>query len=102
MKFTSIVLWVGIISGCLISFVEGQGSCNCCSYSPDKTCASCKTWSTSDFCCKDSAGCGQCGGVWCTPPTPAPPPPPTPPLGPTPPPTPAPPTPVPPPTPLTF
>lgn len=99
MKFSSTILWIGIISGCLLSFVASQGSCNCCSYSPDKTCASCHTWSTSDFCCKDSTGCGQCGGVWCTPPTP---PPPTPPLGPTPPPTPAPPTPVPPPTPLTF
>lgn len=84
--------------------VEGQSHSQCCTYSPDKSCGACTSWSTGSFCTKDEAGCTNCGGLWCPntpPPTPAPPPPPTPPPGPTPPPTPAPPTPAtPPPTPL--
>jgi len=94
------LLWLSIVSICLMTLVEGQAT-KCCIYSPDKTCANCKTWSTSDFCIKSADGCSQCGGTWCDtpPPTPAPP---TPAPGPTPPPTPAPPTPAPPPTPPTF
>lgn len=97
MEVRSLVIWITIISAYVLTLVEG--TCPCCTYSPDKTCGACTSWSTGAFCCKDEAGCTNCGGLWCVAPTPAPP---TPPLGPTPPPSPAPPTPVPPPTPMTF
>lgn len=55
--------------------------CNCCSYSPDKTCPSCQQWHDDAYCCANATQCSGCSGIWCIPPPPTP-------VPPTPPPTP--------------